>query len=396
MNKFSVFILSLSCFSATVFAQINGIVLDSESHSPVEFATIAYQGFMKGTITNQKGQFILEKTDNKNDTLVVSHLNYEPYKLSLAELSGKDTVKILMKKAMHKVEEVTVVAKKIPNILLQAIDHSKQNLPHNFMAQTYLREFVKENEDYTKFSDGLLYFYVADLDDKPKKISVQVKESRAAEIANDDDDSNFDVISPLDIRKVFVLANPGYLNKIVTDQDFYDFSIEQQTSATGQQMQIISFVPKENVHDPSHQYKGEVVIDHDNDLIQECKITLINQQYQETKNLLIFKGKVNNRTYWIKYTNVGKNYFPAFVSLHIGLHIWNNKSIDSNFDFKSDCLISEVVSVGKNPIPGSDNYKKKSLFKLGNNYSEPFWENRGTFSLTKEEKKIIKNIAGKK
>lgn len=394
-KKYILFFLGLLFSFSTSYSQINGIILDSISKNPVEFATIAYQGQMRGTITNAKGQFVLDEKDISGDTILISHLNYEPKKLALLKLADFNHQTVLLVEAVHQVDEVTVVVNQIPNLLKRAIDNSKQNLPHHFLAHTYIREFVKEDENVTKFSDGMLDFYVDDLDEKSRKISARVNQSRTLEINNGDDESTFDIISPLDIRKVFVLIKPDNLERFIDDKNFYDFSISEHTNKDGSRVREIKFEPKKDIYDAQYQYKGQVVIDLDDNLIIEYRITLINQEYQETKNLLIFKGRLDNHFYTVRYNIGGENYFPAFASQNIGLHIWNKKSVDARFDFKSDCLISQIVDVDENPVSRKDNYKNKSLFKLGHNYSEPFWVNKGTFSLTDDEKQIIEEIAGK-
>ncbi|MGQ1947725.1 carboxypeptidase-like regulatory domain-containing protein [Geofilum sp. OHC36d9] len=387
---FFLLVLVFNCLLGV--SQTRGVIVDSVSRNPVEFATITYQGQMRGTITNENGQFVLDGTYNQ-DTLLISHLNYETKKIPFSNLaSDNSNMPIFLTPTIYQVEEIKVVADQIPNLLAKAIDRSKKKLVHNFLANTYIREFVKEGENYTKFSDGLIDFYVDNFQEKSSKMSVLVSQSRAFEL-NTDDESTFDVISPLDIRDVFSLGNPDHLVRFVNDKEYYNFSITEKISKEGIRSRIISFQPKNESQNPSCQYKGYVVINPENQLLYEYSIELVKPEIQEIKNLLIFKGQLKRHSYSAKFNSFEDNYYPVFTSQNIGLNIWNKKNVDAQFDFKSDCLIRQIERIPDDPISKKENFKKKSLFKLGNNYSGTFWKNQGVFSLTEKEKMVVEKLA---
>ena len=59
--------------------QFKGIILDSQTNEPLEFATISIVGEDQGTDTNSKGQFNLSLSTNKTaGQLLVQYLGYLP------------------------------------------------------------------------------------------------------------------------------------------------------------------------------------------------------------------------------------------------------------------------------------------------------------------------------
>lgn len=46
----------------------------------------------------------------------------------------------------------------------------------------------------------------------------------------------------------------------------------------------------------------------------------------------------------------------------------------------------------QNPIPKSNQYTKKSLYKRGTNFQSEYWKNKSVLNLTKQELKVIERF----
>lgn len=368
-------------------AQIQGVVLDAHDHTPVGYTTISFEGFMQGAISNEEGHFVLPQMKDQGKAYIFSHINYQPYRLLYRETYGLDSITVFLEKAIYEINEITVVADEIQNILSRSILKSRKALSRKFVAKTYLREFVKENGHYRKYSDGLLLYYIDNWEAKTNSISVQVNQSRAHEIIVETDEFSLDQTSPFDLRMIFEIANPEYLKLITEKKDLYDFRIEIRSNQEDVISKIISFIPRNNIN--KALYQGSVVIDGKTDLIKEFNLELINDQYQEAKNFIIFRGKATNHNVTVHYAGEEGQYFPVYTSLSFGINIWNNRNINSRLFFNSECLINTIIPEETNPISRADNYKRKSLYRLGTNHKTNFWEGQDVISLTEDEKKII-------
>lgn len=111
-NYCSVFLCCL--FSLSLFGQITGVVLDSQTKSPIEYAAILLKNgeqVIDGTISKQDGTFQLIAGANKNYVIEVSFLGYETQDTQLFEIKGNKRLKfgeILLKPTQTFLEEVVL------------------------------------------------------------------------------------------------------------------------------------------------------------------------------------------------------------------------------------------------------------------------------------------------
>ncbi len=89
--------------------KITGIVTNSKSGAPIEFATVYIDGTTKGTYTDDKGRFSLENLQLPS-TLVV---NYMRYKTNIINLEKNQTLSLSVKldESEFEIEEIIVEGK---------------------------------------------------------------------------------------------------------------------------------------------------------------------------------------------------------------------------------------------------------------------------------------------
>jgi hypothetical protein len=111
------FSLVLCGLISPLFAQIKGVVSDSESN-PIEFANVAVYSLpdstlIAGTTTDETGYFLLEETSSSNKLLRVSFIGYETQ-----TLPAQPEHEIILKSDATMLNEV-VVNGDIPRIRLR-------------------------------------------------------------------------------------------------------------------------------------------------------------------------------------------------------------------------------------------------------------------------------------
>jgi outer membrane receptor protein involved in Fe transport len=100
--------------------RISGVVVDSASSKPVEFATIALINAsgktVDGTVTDEKGRFTLSRVANGSYTLNISFIGFDTKELKNVTISGQDQEanlnRILLAASQTRLQEVTVVGEK--------------------------------------------------------------------------------------------------------------------------------------------------------------------------------------------------------------------------------------------------------------------------------------------
>ncbi|MCF8226789.1 MAG: carboxypeptidase-like regulatory domain-containing protein [Bacteroidales bacterium] len=89
--------------------RITGRIIDSRTNAPVEMAAVYVDGTTIGTVSNEKGEFVLEY-NNTPKAIVVSHINYE---LKVIPLAGHDTqyLRIFLKQKFFDIAEIAIQGK---------------------------------------------------------------------------------------------------------------------------------------------------------------------------------------------------------------------------------------------------------------------------------------------
>jgi hypothetical protein len=188
------FSLVLCGLISPLFAQIKGVVSDSESN-PIEFANVAVYSLpdstlIAGTTTDETGYFLLEETSSSNKLLRVSFIGYETQ-----TLPAQPEHEIILKSDATMLNEV-VVNGDIPRIRLRddAVVATVENtvLSKAGTANDVLKRLpaiTGDDGDFSIFGKG------------KAKIYVNNRELR--------DPSELDLIASSDIREVEIIHNPG-------------------------------------------------------------------------------------------------------------------------------------------------------------------------------------------
>lgn len=108
---------------------LQGVVADGNTKEPLVGAEVYLQHRMTGTITDRDGYFHLVLPANdltKQDTLIVSYIGYQTYKIPALEFKNKKTV-YLQPKSLQLGEAIQVYAERL-DLARQEIPHSKEEI----------------------------------------------------------------------------------------------------------------------------------------------------------------------------------------------------------------------------------------------------------------------------
>jgi hypothetical protein len=106
MKIFFLSILIL-CLGLTGWGQqIKGVVLDKETTSPIDYASVFFDGTFVGTTTDKNGGFELDVTKYKSRPLTISAVGYHP--VSISDFTPGERIQVLLIPRVFELEEVTV------------------------------------------------------------------------------------------------------------------------------------------------------------------------------------------------------------------------------------------------------------------------------------------------
>lgn len=136
---------------------VAGVVLDSRTGKPLDFATIALYGSNLGSITNQAGMFSFKiPADLEDPMLVISYMGYKQKFAPITYPVDKEMVIELEKESIPLQEVIIRFAD--PELLLK---ESLRRIPQNYLDDhstmtAFYRESVKRNDHCMIYSEAVL------------------------------------------------------------------------------------------------------------------------------------------------------------------------------------------------------------------------------------------------
>ena len=111
--KHSISILVLFFFASVSFGQsltLSGTVIDGHTKEPISYASVYFARSGVGKSTDSAGQFTFVLNNFKDDTLKISFIGFELYKIPITQLQNNQTLNIQLERGNAK-GEVVVKAK---------------------------------------------------------------------------------------------------------------------------------------------------------------------------------------------------------------------------------------------------------------------------------------------
>ena len=143
---------------------IKGKVIDSESRSPLVFATVAIKESNVAIVTNIDGEFTLKVSDVSNSkTLEVSYVGYKNKTILLSELKDNGSKNVIaLESAPIPIKEIVVKPLDPVSIVQKAISNIAKNYESvpNLMTAFY-RETIRKNRTYVSIGEAVVEVFKA-------------------------------------------------------------------------------------------------------------------------------------------------------------------------------------------------------------------------------------------
>ena len=108
MKKIVAFLLLVS-FCTSIYSQtIQGVVLDRNNNSPIQSATIYFNGTFSGVLSDEQGYFELDNSDYKSMPITISSLGY--YSFGLSDFPTDKQLIIFLTPKVFELDEIVVTA----------------------------------------------------------------------------------------------------------------------------------------------------------------------------------------------------------------------------------------------------------------------------------------------
>ncbi|MCB0443336.1 MAG: carboxypeptidase-like regulatory domain-containing protein [Flavobacterium sp.] len=403
MKKFYLFLFGLITLSLNAQTRIfEGKIVDKTTQESIPFANIFDLNSTQGVISNEDGvfKFYIPK-DAEN--IEVGHLGYKS-QLFLVSGIKAEPITIQLETDEMALEEVIVTNKPINQILAGILDNSKNQLDKSIKLETYYREFVKINNKYSKFADGLIDFYLQPKRKTKIEANLIVDQSRAFQLVEKGEieqkgkldlselDSFFDIQKAAD-----GFFNYQYVEGIASNKssERYDFELRSKKDHDGNTVEIIYVIPKPKVEDAL--LEGKITYDPVNKIVLDIDLKMSDKHKQHVKmrNVLLFKFAVHDIQIKQTYKYVNGKYIPSYRKSIADLHVKFGKQMDDRIMCISDLVVTNFND-NVTSVPKKDRYfKERSLYTNGMNFTENFWETNNALPLSENEERILQTLKSK-
>lgn len=384
-------IIFLLLFVGTIAAAqttIQGIVKDAETNEAVPFASVAIKNTALGAVTNEEGQFRLNISGN--GIIVISSIGYTTKEVNTETLKREGV--ILLKPDVIQLDELTVTNVPLYEVLDGLINASKAKFDKQAVYNTYYREIVADNDNITKFSDGLLD-YITDYKGKKPKSTLFVSQNRAVQVFNEDDEEYFkNINTKINVQNGILYSRFGILHRnIVEKHENYTFSINKPKNSTSDTLSVLAIKPKEGIK--KALLEGTVTYNPETKLIYEVVLYLSPSHAEFATGISLFGAhyKELDGKIVVKYSTLNGSYIPTYVYLYDKFKFWDKKT-EEVIECKSDLLVTNFSKTGTEAFKDKESYNKKRLYERPSSYTDKYWQQNNAIVLTQKEEELIRKL----
>ncbi|WP_442591056.1 carboxypeptidase-like regulatory domain-containing protein [Pedobacter sp. AW31-3R] len=386
-NIFYTFVIFASLTHSSIKAQqayLTGIIKNEITQQPIEQSSLKISDKQIGTVSNADGKFMLLYAGiQETDSLKISCMGYQTKVFSIANLQSNPNQAIYLKPVSFNLTEVAIHSLSIPEILKKAIDFTDSLIPVEDNLGAYYKEFAYLDEKLYKYADAAVQYKI-DHKDRKTKLRMNIVESRIKKDSVTEENkwkSEVEtLISPDQALKDYYSLQ--YLNKLVQPKQLHKYTYTIQSYGD---LSKITVNPKTEVH----QYLPNAVV-----YINTLTNRVMQVEYGYLTHLK-YMPKVN--LIFIAYSCEKNSMLGIYSDGDIPLLRYCRVKQDIRFKLgKKQGLLGSVaeVLIHNNNVPeqtekGGDSYKKSTLFRNGNRFSDDFWYKYNTILPTGKELKIL-------
>ena len=382
------FYLLVSIAICTKAQILEGKVMEKDGREPVAFAFIGMANGIQGTVSNEDGHYKIDLSSLKEtDTIVVSHISYLTRRIRVADLQ-KLNGEILLTEGQTQLKEVVVNATEDDAILLATQRQSKKDLNFPVTAKLYYREWVKDNNSYSRFSDGILMVnYPLDKED----MKIKVEQSRAYHLPKNEDEI-FDINSPLKVESILRYAYVDFPNHFLGDRK-KDYHFYEYRGTSSNDYFTIMIEPKSGLkgEDDKLYYDAVVKANKDKD-VREVSIALDSLTNYE-RSVLGLKMNVLDANISLTFRQVNNQNLLYYARVSFTLNFTYRKQQQRGLYVGEFILLD--VKPGLSEISRKDSFSKTALYKNGTHYQSEFWKDLQMPLISEEGKKLLADLEEK-
>jgi len=385
-NLSFVILLILSAFAAqTIYAgnapekkkndqqtllTFRGKVVDSETGTPLVFASVAVKETNVATVTNIDGEFVIKITETQTSrNLEVTYLGYKNAVVPLTELrvDGYKNV-ISMSPAPIPIREIIVKPVDPNEIVRNAIGRiSKNYIDEPNLMTAFYRETIRKNRTYVSIGEAVVEIFKAPYSNDLRFDGARIYKGRKGTDVERMDTILFKLQGgPVTSLQLDIVKNP---QDILTfdAMKYYDYSLVSVVEIDEKPHYVITFKQKPSVDNPL--FLGTLYIETNTHTLTEAEFGYNVEDKDAASSIFIKKKPLGMEvtpdivTYRVKYREQdGKSYFTysrAEVKFKVN---WKRKLFNTFYTTMSEIAITDRTNEEVIRIPGKEKLRYTDVF----------------------------------
>jgi hypothetical protein len=275
---------------------IRGKVVDSETNSPLVFATVTVQGSNVGIITNIDGEFTLKVSPSATN-LEVSFLGYKNRTVEISTLKdngGKNTIEL--ESAPIPIREIVVKPVDPEAVVEKAISRISVNYESvpNLMTAFY-RETIRKNRTYISIGEAVVEIFKAPYANDVRYDGTRIYKGRKSSDVEKMDTVLFKLQGgPVSVLQLDIVKNT---ESILTREamEYYEYRISGVIEIDDKPHYIIDFIQKPSVEQPL--FMGSLFINMETFAITEAEFGFNLSNKEAAASIFIRKKPLGMKIY---------------------------------------------------------------------------------------------------
>lgn len=377
---------------------LEGILLDKDTHQPIEAGTVGVMNTSIGSVTNTNGEFRLILPDSlSNSEIVFSHLGHEQQTMPSEILAGNKSM-IALEAKVFPIQEVVVRVVNPLRVLREMKESRKKNYATTpVYMTTFYREGIERKNKFISLTEAVFKLYKASYPSGAS--SDQVKLLKMRRISNRFEKDTV-------IAKMKSGINACLMLDIIRDMPDFLLPEENEKSYTyvptditiidDRLTNVIYFEQKPGVNQPL--YRGELYIDAENDALVRASFELHPEYIEKATDMLVEKKSKGlsitpqKVTYTISYKAYNGIYYIHHIRGDLHFRIKKRKLLSGSSPLHTwfEIVTCKIETHNVNRFTRNETLPARTIFAETNFiYDKNFWEN---FNVIPPEDKLNESI----
>ncbi len=376
------------------FKQYKGEVLDSQTRSPLIFATVALENSNITTVTNTEGKFLLKVPENTTSgNVLVSFLGYKTRLIPLNQLKPNKN-RITLDVSITQLAEVNIsIPKSAERLVRETLSRKGENYFDDPTVMTaFYRETIKKRRKNVSLSEAVVNIYKAPYTSS-RRDAVQLYRARKST-----DYSKLDTLAlklqggPFNALFVDIMKYPEYIftNDNISD---YNYTFDRSTRINDKLIYVVNFEQRSEITDPL--YKGKLFIDADKKILTSAIYSLnitdrliASKMFvrKKPRNAMVYPNEV---AYRVDYREKDGRWYYGYSNVLLEFKVdWDKRLFNSIYSMTAEMAVTDWEKNTSGEVPRGKERLKSSIIMSDEaiGFSDPdFW---GEYNIIEPEKSI--------